>query len=287
MAVFEIVQAILFIVSSGLLFSDKFRRNRLVLLVTAGIAIISTISLAWSFWPKAATTPAEAEQVGSAAAATEAAAIASKAATAAAESAMPPAPDCLEGEETISCARRLANGAMSAREATRRAYWHEASRDLDKGEWDGAIKALDVAIDSEVPGVFDQNALRVLRGYAKSNRADYKGALEDCDAANTPEIRASFKAAGDSASSLMPLGVIDACRGLALYGLDRYKEALAPLNGAIEAGLGNGYIYLARSVTRAKLGDKAGGDSDGKIAFDLISSGLSEAKKARESAASK
>lgn len=84
---------------------------------------------------------------------------------------------------------------------------------------------------------------------------DLDAALADCDAALAIEPRAAAPLSGE--------------RGMIYLRQNKYDEAIAAYDAAINGGVKSAYFYFGRAVAKARKGNKAGSDADVAAALAL------------------
>jgi tetratricopeptide (TPR) repeat protein len=269
MQLLELIAASLFVMSTGILFNERFRKNAFLVLMAGLIAIASTLSFFGLFSSRPAAppeAPPESAPIDPApAAATDG------------EDSGKPERACADKETVTRCVDRLSRH-IPVREATYTAYKKAGYDALLEGQYESAVNYLNVAIDN-APAGYKYDYLFRGYAYARMDKKDkFAQALSDCDRVNDPESRRTLEGiAALSGGSKSLTGFIDVCRGLALSGLGRHAEALGPLNAAIDAGFGDLKVYFARADTRKALGDEAGYRSDASVAITQFAEAFSAA----------
>jgi len=277
--------AILFILSSGLIYYERFRHNKLVVGIAVILAIGSSVSFIYAIWPGASDgTPV------SSAAPAEVVTNALQPDAAASETpAEPFANNCnWDGNEAITdCISRLSR-THSPRDATYTAFYARASRAMLANDFQLADGDFGVALDNGSSAT--EPMVRLLRGMTRIYLRNYAGALDDCDRINNSRT-INFLRTLASLSSLpagSPESMLNFCRGIALSKLGRHHEALPVLNAAIDGNFRDRQLYEARADSREALGDAAGAASDRRIwvsmSIDALTANSSAAQDAGNAA---
>jgi len=301
-----IVPAILFVLSSGILFNEQYRKNAALVAIAAVFAIGSTISFLLTIEPSvlgggsidSSESPVEPVREPSPhreapspqktpAKATEELKKASYGRlkpSQAADANTASANECDWNSESIDgCITRLRQ-THDSQEATSLAFRSRAFKYLHEGDFAIAEDDLTVALQNEKNA--DDDPAYVVRGYARLKQKKYQSALDDCDKFNDSSKLAALSLAAlsllsDSETKRNAVGIVYKCRGIALTNLARHQEAVEVLDKAIATtGFNDWEVYDARATSRQAIGDKEGAGSDRHISNSLIVSRVSRLLKA-------
>lgn len=263
--------AILFILSSGLIYNERFRKNAPVLGIAVTLAVCSTLAFIYGVVPASwySTTPSPATKVAGEPRVAPSTPVSNEVA------AEPAARECDwdAGESVTRCIERLSR-TLPRREATFRAFEGLATREMLDDQFGPAEGNFSVALDNSS----EQTMPRVLlfRGMTRIYLEKYSEALSDCDRANTPQSRSHLTVLASLAR--ISMGDIETwfgfCRGVALSHLGRHREALPLLDTAINSSFGGREAYYARHLSRKATGDSEGAQSDARIWVTLTMDAL-------------
>jgi tetratricopeptide (TPR) repeat protein len=296
MAALELIfAALLFILSSGILFNERFRKNPFLIAIAAIFAIGSTLSLIGSFRPQLFKLVSTQTVNPSPEPARQPPSVSQEPAPAKAKPISAPqgqefvplkptdaiatpsaGPDCdWSKDETVDDCIAQLRQSHSVQDATGLAFRGRGLKYLQSGDFELADQDLSVALQNEKDA--DSDPVYVMRGYARLRQKKYQLALDDCDRFNTPQKLAALQLLGllfGGGKSGDLRGMVYDCRGIALSNLGRHQEAVDALNLAISAGMSDWETYDARATSRLALGDKDGAESDRHISNSMIVDGL-------------
>jgi tetratricopeptide (TPR) repeat protein len=272
----DIFAGIFFVLSSGLIYNERHRKNPWLVGFAGVIAIVSTISLAYSgvsvFGGRMSSRPAPSSEAaptsssnsdGSTAA--QEAAQAQAEATAAANAALQPStspsatsPTPMTSDQTPT-ASPSAPGVQSmapprplpAPNPTYKAYFDKAINAGAAGDDDTAFADYNLA-EKYQTDPYDPS-LYVYRGLVQERPGHYEGSLKDCRKVDNAQDRSRL--------SQQDLSVLDGCMGWNLVKVGDYKASLPYLDRAISRDASK-ILYRDRAEARSHVGDWKGAASD-------------------------
>jgi hypothetical protein len=296
------VTGLLFVVSSGILYNERFRRNKLLVGLAALLAIGSTFSLLGALGGSSSSNRDGDSAVVDMTTDTSATLSLPMngwsdsqqprsrivipgllAARRDSPTARPPGSgkqwgcDWRTSISMTGCIERLSVG-RSVREATAMAFESHALRMLETpGKTAQADSDFTVAIANRDSG----NELAYLyRGYARLQQHQYASAYSDCSQLMTLKARGNLwgQAWISRISITNAMGTLHICLGESLVNLGRHREAIAQLDTAVQfKAFENGFVYTYRAESKRALGDSVGAESDERIGNTMESEALAKA----------